>query len=48
MMFERNTESSIRLFTDDCIILVCMENNEETETLQRDLNRLGEWATKMR
>jgi hypothetical protein len=35
-----NTESTIRLFADDCIIL----NSNNVETLQIHLNRLGEWA----
>jgi hypothetical protein len=40
----RNIESTIRLFADDCVIYRKIINNEDTEKLQRDLNRLGEWA----
>jgi retron-type reverse transcriptase len=40
----RNTKSTIRLFTDDCIIYRKIINNKNMEKLQIDLNRLGEWA----
>jgi hypothetical protein len=40
----RNTESTIRFFADDCIIYRKIKNNNDMETLQRDRNRLGEWA----
>jgi hypothetical protein len=40
----RNTESTIRLFADDCIIYRKIVNNKDIEKLQIDLNRLGEWA----
>jgi hypothetical protein len=36
----RNTESTIRLFTDNCVIY----NNKDIQKFQMDLNRLGEWA----
>jgi hypothetical protein len=39
-----NTESTIRLFADDCIIYREILSNEDVEKLQTDLNRLGEWA----
>jgi hypothetical protein len=35
-----NTDSSIRLFADDCVIY---KNNNDIEKLQKDLDRLGEW-----
>jgi hypothetical protein len=37
----RNTE---RLFADDCIIYRKIVNNKDVGKLQRDLNRLWEWA----
>ena len=40
----RNTESTIRLFADDCIIYKKIINNKNIEKLQKDLDRLGEWA----
>ena len=40
----RNMESTIRLFADDCIIYRKITNNEDVEILQKDLDRLGEWA----
>jgi len=40
----RNTESNIRLFADDCIIYRKITSSKDTEKLQKDLNRLGEWA----
>jgi hypothetical protein len=40
----RNTESTIRLFNDDCIIYRKVKNNNDKENLQTDPNRLGEWA----
>jgi hypothetical protein len=39
----RNIGSTIRLFADDCIIYKNI-NNEDIEDLQKDLNRLGDWA----
>ena len=38
----RNTDSSIRLFTDDCIIYRKITNNIDIEKLQKDLDTLGE------
>jgi len=40
----RNTESTIRLFADDCLIYKNIINNEDIEKLQKDLDRLGEWV----
>ena len=39
-----NTESTIRLFADDCVIYRKIINNEDMEKLQKFLDRLGEWA----
>jgi hypothetical protein len=36
--------STIRLFADDCVIYRKIINNEDIEKLQKDLNRLGDWA----
>ena len=38
----RNSESSIRLFADDCIIYRKIMDSKDIEKLQKDLNRLGE------
>jgi len=40
----RNTESTIRLFADDGVIYRKIINNEDTENLQKFLDRLGECA----
>ena len=40
----RNTDSSIRLFTDDCIIYRKITNKNDIEKLQKDLDTLGEWV----
>ena len=40
----RNTESNIRLFTDDCIIYRKIKDSSDIDKLQTDPNRLGEWA----
>ena len=40
----RNMESTIRLFADDCVIYKKIINNTDKEILQKDLDRLGEWA----
>jgi hypothetical protein len=39
-----NIESTVRLFADDCKIYRKILNNKDIETLQIDLNKLGEWA----
>ena len=36
--------STIRLFTDDCVIYRKITNNEDIENLQKELDRLGERA----
>ena len=40
----RNIVSTIRLFADDCVIYRKIINNENIKNLQKDLDRLGEWA----
>jgi hypothetical protein len=40
----RNIESTIRPFADDCVIYRKIINKEDREKLQKDLDRLGEWA----
>jgi len=37
-------ESTIRHFADDCVIYRKIINNADMETIQKDLDRLGEWA----
>ena len=39
-------ESEIRLFADDCVCYREIKNEEDTLKLQRDIDRLGSWATK--
>jgi hypothetical protein len=39
-----NTDSTIRLFADECIIYRTVLNNNDMDNLQKDPNRLGEWA----
>jgi hypothetical protein len=41
----RNMESTIRLFADDCVIYRKIIKTEDMDKLQKDLDRLGEWAT---
>jgi len=40
----RNMESTIRLYADDCVIYRKIINNADMEKLQKDLDRLREWA----
>jgi len=40
----RSMESNIRLFADDCVIYRKIINNADMEKLQKDLDRLGDWA----
>ena len=40
----RKTEPNIQLFADDCIIYKKIMESSDIDKLQRDLNRLGEWA----
>jgi len=42
----RNLESTVRLYADDCIMYRKSMNERNTETLQIDLDRLGEWAVR--
>jgi uncharacterized protein (DUF1499 family) len=44
----RNVQSTIRLFTDDCMIYRKIINNKDMDNLQTDLNRLGCGQTKVR
>ena len=39
-----NIDSNIRLFADDCIIYRKIFTDEDITMLQRDVDRLGEWA----
>jgi len=43
----RNMESTIRLFADDCVIYRKIINNADIKKLQKDLDRLGEWAVEI-
>ena len=38
------TASTVRLFADDCLIYRKIVKDENMEILQRDLDRLGDWA----
>ena len=40
----RNMESTIRLFADDCVIYRKIIKTKDMDILQKDLDRLGEWA----
>ena len=42
----RTMESTIRLLADDYVIYRKIINNADMEKLQKDLDRLGEWAVK--
>ena len=39
-------ESEIRLFADDCVCYREIKDIEDTLKLQRDIDRLGNWARK--
>ena len=41
----RNMDSTIRLFADDCVIYRKIIKPEDMDKLQKDLDRLGKWAT---
>ena len=41
-----DTESEIRLFADDCACYREIKDKEDTLKLQRDIDRLGDWARK--
>jgi len=40
----RNNDSSVRLFVDSCRIYRKITNENSIEMLQKDLNKMGEWA----
>lgn len=40
----RNTESSLRLYPDDCMIYRRRNNGSDIDKLQMDLSKLGDWA----
>ena len=40
----RNMDSTIRLFADDRVIYRKIINNADMKKLQKDLDKLGEWA----
>ena len=40
----RNVDSKIRLFADDCIIYRKILSIKDVETLQTNLDGLGDWA----
>jgi hypothetical protein len=40
----RSLESTIKLFTDDCIIYRKIMSDNDKRTLQIDLDRLGQWT----
>jgi hypothetical protein len=37
----KNTESTIRLFADDCVLYRIITNKEDMKMLQKDVDRLG-------
>ena len=41
-----DVESEIRLFADDCVCYREIKDKEDTLKLQRDIDRLGNWARK--
>ena len=41
-----HVESEIRLFADDCVCYREIKDKEDTLKLQRDIDRLGNWARK--
>ena len=43
----RNMESTIKLFADDCVIYR-QNYKKDMKKLQKDVDRLGEWAGKMK
>jgi hypothetical protein len=40
----RNNESTIRIFSDDCVIYRKITNKEDMEILQKVVDKLGVWA----
>ena len=43
-----SVHSNVRLFADDCIIYRVIRSAADSQVLQEDLNRLGEWEKKWR
>ena len=43
---EDNMESTVRLFADDTIVYLAVSSTQDAETLQNDLNKLGNWERK--
>ena len=44
MLQTQEYRSNIRLFADDCVIYRKILTKEDMITLQREVDRLGEWA----
>ena len=42
----RNLESTVKLLAGDCVIYRKIMNYNDIDTLQIDLDKLGEWAVK--
>ena len=42
-----DTESKIRPFADDCVCYREIKDKEDTLNLQRDIDRIGDWAKKL-
>jgi hypothetical protein len=40
----RNLESTVKLFTDSCVVYRKIMNDSDIDTLQIDLDRLREWV----
>ena len=43
---EDKMESTVRLFADDTIVYLAVSSTQDAETLQNDLNKLGNWERK--
>ena len=39
--------STVRLFTDDTIAYLTISNNNDAETLQKELDKLGQWENEL-
>jgi hypothetical protein len=39
-----NIESNLRMFADDCFLYRRIHDDSDTDKLQMDLNKLGDWA----
>ena len=46
LLITADKESEIRLFADDCVCYREIKDKEDTLKLQRDIDRLGNWARK--